>query len=265
MRRDEQKIRLVGAATPKPKENPVILTGAKEEFFIQPQPDDTTCGPTCLHAVYHYYNDVLPLEEVIRGVRQLPTGGTLACLLGLHALRRGYKARIYTLNIEVFDPTWFREPKRLLASRLKAQMEVKGDNERLVNASKAYVEFLEMGGQIRQQDFTTRLVRKHLRKGQPLLTGLSATYLYGCARECGSPSRYDSIRGLPTGHFVTVYGYDARDKMALVADPLCPNPMAYDRQHYHVPVQRLIWSVLLGALTYDANILVVFPKKPGKE
>ena len=24
---------------------------------IRPQPDQTTCGPTCLHAVYRYFND----------------------------------------------------------------------------------------------------------------------------------------------------------------------------------------------------------------
>ena len=30
---------------------------------ILPQPDDTTCGPTCLHAVYGYYDDSIPLQE----------------------------------------------------------------------------------------------------------------------------------------------------------------------------------------------------------
>src|SRR5437762_675447 len=27
-----------------------------------PQPDETTCGPTCLHAVYRYWGDREPLE-----------------------------------------------------------------------------------------------------------------------------------------------------------------------------------------------------------
>lgn len=47
---------------------------------ILPQPDDTTCGPTCLQAVYNYYGDNVSVEEVIAGVRVLPEGGTLAAL-----------------------------------------------------------------------------------------------------------------------------------------------------------------------------------------
>jgi len=30
-----------------------------------PQPDETTCGPTCLHAVYRYWGDQEPLETII--------------------------------------------------------------------------------------------------------------------------------------------------------------------------------------------------------
>jgi len=32
---------------------------------IRAQPDNTTCGPTCLHAPYGYYGEPLPLEQVI--------------------------------------------------------------------------------------------------------------------------------------------------------------------------------------------------------
>ena len=61
---------------------------------ILPQPDDSTCGPTCLHAVYRYFGDYVPLPVMVAEVPQLETGGTLASLLGLHALRRGYRARL---------------------------------------------------------------------------------------------------------------------------------------------------------------------------
>ena len=30
-----------------------------------PQPDETTCGPTCLHAVYRYWGETEPLAQVI--------------------------------------------------------------------------------------------------------------------------------------------------------------------------------------------------------
>ena len=78
----------------------------KLELEMLPQPDDTTCGPTCLHAVYRYYDDPVPLPQLIDEVEPLSTGGTLAVSLACHALRRRYRATIYTYNLTLFDPTW---------------------------------------------------------------------------------------------------------------------------------------------------------------
>ena len=77
------------------------------QFEFLKQPDNTTCGPTCLHAVYRYHGDDLPLTQVIEEAPAFEGGGTLAVMLGCHALRRGYDARIFTFNLQVFDPTWF--------------------------------------------------------------------------------------------------------------------------------------------------------------
>jgi hypothetical protein len=30
---------------------------------INTQPDGTTCGPTCLHAIYRYFDDAIPLNR----------------------------------------------------------------------------------------------------------------------------------------------------------------------------------------------------------
>ena len=35
---------------------------------ILPQPDETTCGPTCLHAVFRYFGEDEPLERIIERV-----------------------------------------------------------------------------------------------------------------------------------------------------------------------------------------------------
>jgi hypothetical protein len=64
------------------------------QLAVLPQPDYTTCGPTCLQAVYEYYGDSLPLEQVIAEIDPLPGGGTLAVSLACHALERGYTATI---------------------------------------------------------------------------------------------------------------------------------------------------------------------------
>lgn len=225
---------------------------------ILPQPDDTTCGPTCLHAVYGFHGDHLDLHRVVSEVTPLATGGTLGVYLGLHALRRGYQATLYTYNLDVFDPTWFDQDRDALKRHLLAQGERKA-GKRLRLATEAYVEFLELGGHIRFQELRPDLIRRHLLEGHPILTGLSATYLYGCAREVDDAGRlrYDSVEGEPMGHFVVVHGYDAATDSVMVADPLHEN--AFGSHNYRVGVLRLLGAVMLGVLTYDGNLLVLEP------
>jgi len=233
----------------------------KLHFEILAQPDDITCGPTCLQAVYNYYDDLIALKDVIREVKQLKEGGTLAVLMGCHALQRGYRAKLYTFNLQVFDPTWFKLTPQDLRERLQKQMKVKM-NPKIRASSKAYLEFLRLGGTIRFEDMTAGLIRGLLKRGIPILTGLSATYLYRTAREIdvGSKMEYDDVNGEPTGHFVVLCGYDQQQRTALVADPLLPNPIS-DSQIYPVRLTRLVCAIMLGILTYDANLLIITPKK----
>lgn len=223
---------------------------------IFPQPDDQTCGPTCLHAVYGYYHDSIPLHQVVAEVPQLETGGTLAVILANHALRRGYKATIYTYNLNIFDPTWFIPEHQDLVPKLEAQARAK-PVRKLRHAIYEYLDFLELGGQLRYEDLSPALLRRHLDVGRPILTGLSATYLYQCAREHGAD--YDDVKGEPMGHFVVLCRYNRDHKKVLIADPLLPNPVAPTHQ-YEVTAERVITSILLGILTYDANLLIIEPQ-----
>ena len=228
---------------------------------MMPQPDDTTCGPTCLHAVYSYYRDPIALRKVISEVSNLEGGGTLEVLLACHALQRGYQATIYTYNLNIFDPTWFTTPGVDLAEKLQLQMAAK-KKPKLAVASRAYLEYLRLGGRIRFQDLDSALLRKYLKQEKPILCGLSATYLYHCAREYGESPEYDDIRGVSSGHFVVLCGYDMENRHVLVADPLYQNPLQAGH-YYEVPIQRLIGAILLGILTYDGNLLIVEPKRQG--
>jgi len=232
------------------------LTNKQLKLAVQAQPDDSTCGPTCLHAVYRYHGDPISLEQVISEVKPLEGGGTLAVWLACHALRRGFDARIHTYNLQIFDPTWFRKGVDL-RQRLKAQTEQK-TNKKLALATEAYLEFLDLGGQLDFKDLTSGLIRGLLNRDLPILTGLSATYLYACARE--HQDEYDDIRGLPTGHFVVLSGYDRLRRLIMVADPLQDNP-GFGSHYYSVGMDRLIGAILLGILTYDANLLVITPKR----
>jgi len=231
----------------------------KLPITILPQPDGTTCGPTCLHSVYHYYADSADLAEVIADTQMLDAGGTLAVFLACAALRRGYHATVYTYNLQMFDPSWFTSAGTDISDRLRQQAEKKND-ALLQRATAGYLEFLELGGKLRFTDLTTRLVRGIIRRKLPILTGLSATYLYRTRREYGPRDEYDDIRGFPSGHFVILSGYHRQDRTVLIADPLLPNPVA-SSQFYPVNIDRVICAILLGVLTYDANLLVIQPKR----
>ena len=48
------------------------------------------------------------------------------------------------------------------------------------------------------------------------------------------------------------------ERTILLADPFLPNPLSKSH-HYVVSVDRAICSILLGIVTYDANLLVIRP------
>lgn len=230
------------------------------DIVVQPQPDATTCGPTCLHALYRYFGDEIPLGQVIKEVPALPGGGTLAVNLACHALSRGYRATIFTYNLNLFDPTWFSGGSKRIALGLAAQREAK-PRAKLAAATDAYLSFLTLGGRLKHKDLTAGLLRRHLKRGTPLLTGLSATYLYQCARE--RDDEYDDVGGEPMGHFVVLAGYDRETREVTVSDPLKDNP-GFGSQNYPVSMARLTAAILLGIVTYDANLLALEPPSKGR-
>ena len=226
-----------------------------------PQPDETTCGPTCLNAIYRYWGETEPLEAVINRTRKLEHGGTFAVFLACDALRRGYQATIYTYNLMVFDPTWFA-PGVDIAEKLRQQRAVKKKEPRLQHATEGYLEFLGLGGRLRFTDLSRTLIRGLLRRRLPILTGLSSTYLYRTAREHGPTDTPDDVRGTPGGHFVVMAGYNRKERAVLVADPYGPHP--YGPSHeYWINIDRVVGAVLLGIVTHDANLLVIQPPRAG--
>jgi hypothetical protein len=223
---------------------------------LQAQPTDTSCGPTCLHAVYAYYGDDITLQTVIDQIPSLDTGGTLGVMLGLHALQRGYEAVVYSSNLRVLDPTWFQPSVDL---RAKLALQAARSRGKRRTAAEAYRRFVEAGGKVRFEDLTGPLIRRYLQRETPILAGLSATHLYHICREDPETGRDDDIEGAPLGHFVILSGYQAKRRRVTVNDPYQKNPLSTGRL-YHVPMERLLNAILLGVLTYDGNLLIVSPK-----
>lgn len=239
----------------RPRSRPKVQRRAMR---IKRQPDDLTCGPTCLHSLYQFYGDDVSLDAVIREVEMQPEGGgTFAANLGYHALQRGYQATIHSLNLLVFDPTWARLDQTDIIRKLQQQREHK-TSAKLRLASDAYLRFLAAGGQIQLDGIDADRIEGYLRGGVPILAGLSATYLYWNARELPKEGGTDDVRGTPSGHFVVVSDLDRRRQKAVILDPYQPNPLS-EIATYSVPLDRLLGAILLGVVTYDANLLVIKP------
>lgn len=223
-----------------------------------PQPDDNTCGPTSLHAVYNYYGMRKSLEEVIEHVTFLKRGGTLGVYLALDALSRGMDVTVYTFNLKMFDPTWMHLTPREIIKKLKQQLQYKRSRH-FREVTMAYIKFLRMGGQLRMEHLDAFLLKGFLKSGIPVLTGLSATFLYKNQREysVANNSVYDDLRGQPMGHFVVVAGQSESGRF-LIADPYKSNPISRDN-YYEVGSAQLINAILLGIVTYDANLIIIQP------
>lgn len=225
---------------------------------VRRQPTDTSCGATCLHALYRFYGRRANLEDLIQEVPESPEGGTQSVFLACHALQLGFSAVTYSYNLRIFDPTWSELTSVELLSRLEAREQIL-DNDKLRASHQAYIKFLKMGGSIRMDDLSPALLEHLLGQGGPVIAGLTSTYLYNESRMTEG-SRPDDVKGSAEGHFVIVVGYEAATQRVILADPYHPNRLS-EKEQYSVSVFRFINSVMLGVLTYDANLLIIKPRK----
>ena len=245
-----------------PRARPIRAGEFRLPLPILRQPDETTCGPTCLHAIYRYWGENIELATIIGRNYRMEHGGTYAVYLACDALRHGYKATIYTYNLLAFDPTWFRRDVDI-AEKLTRQLEFKMERRRFEQVTPGYIEFLKLGGRLRFVDLSPTLIHRILRRRFPIITGLSSTYLYHAPREFGPDAVPDDVRGTPSGHFVVIAGYDAERRRVLIVDPYQPHP--YGSSHeYWISIDRAVGAVLLGIVTHDANLLIIHPP-PGAQ
>jgi hypothetical protein len=127
-------------------QTPILLDVPRFE-----QPDDVTCGPTCLTQVYRYYGYEKALSQVIRETPRNPDGGTLAVYLGISALQNGFRATLYSYDLRVFDPTWQTLKPSALIEKLQKRVRVV-ESKRLQRTLHAYITYLRMGGQVHFQE-----------------------------------------------------------------------------------------------------------------
>lgn len=256
-----------GTSTPLPPgtfpDDRVLESGRMaHELLVQRilQPDDVTCGPTCLRKVYQYYGLELDIAQVLGEIDRNEDGGTLAVFLGISALRRDFRARLYSYDLRIFDPSWFDLPMPALAEKIHKRIPFL-TSAKTIRACQAYLEFLEQGGEMRFDELTPGLLKGILDREHPVLAGLSATYLYRWKRERQLDELDelvpDDVRGEPTGHFVVIAGYEQWGRRFSLRDPSAHVPHTEDGRQV-VDAQALINAILLGDLTYDAVLLEIW-------
>ncbi len=226
----------------------------KIQVHVPLQPDDESCGITCLHSIYQYYGNQTTIDELRKAVVHWSTGGTVGVNLGRNALNHGFTAEIFTYNIKVFDPTWHQLPQKELITKLKLrQQKVRSNRQKKIISF--YLDFIRLGGKVRFDDLNEKLIQDQFAKQRPIICGLSATYLYQEIRELPNGQEND-IMGHPVGHFVIVSDYDPSKHEVQIHDPLRRNPISKTGV-YTLPFQKFSNAVMLGILTYDANLLVI--------
>lgn len=227
---------------------------------IHRQPTEDSCGPTCLHAIYEFHDIHIDLSSLVKNTPRLSRGGMLGVHLGLEALKDGFDVSIYSYNLKLFDPSWKTLSSSQISDKLQKQAEAK-EKDRLKAATKAYRKFLALGGLIQWEELSSSLIEKLIDANTPLIAGLSATYLYQAQREYFDHDKGkdidDDILGYSCGHFVIISGYTKGE--FVIHDPYIPNPFT-STNTYTINKDRVINAILLGILTYDANLIIVKPK-----
>lgn len=236
-----------------------MMTSARGVLLDVPhltQPDDVSCGPVCLASVLSFFGDTRGLERISASVHRNPDGGTLGVYLGLAAIELGFRASLISTNLRVFDPTWRGLASDALVDKLEARAAAVSD-ARLARVVRAYVRFARLGGEVGLDELSEGLLEGFLRRGRPVLCGLSSTYLYQSAREDPWTNEPDDVAGEPAGHFVVIVGVAGEGDRFVISDPY---PAGLGRPRYEVTSRRLLNAILLGDATYDGVLLVVEPR-----
>ncbi len=233
------------------------------------QPDDVSCGPTCLAQVMASFGEEVEIPDLMARIRRNPDGGTQAVHIADLAMELGYRVRLYPFGVRVFDPSWWdlldSEIIMRLGQRASALEAAEADPAE-VETVLAWRDVLRRGAHVAFKEPSPALIAGILARGRPVIVGLNATWLYRAMRERPDDNESDDLLGWPVGHFVTVSGYTGGGLHLHVRDPSedAPDhlhPEGAGRGNYPVPGDRLVHAILLGDLTRDAVLLEIWPAR----
>lgn len=183
--------------------------------LVQPRLE---CGPTALKMVMEYLSGKdYDLDEIIKDADSIQKYVDWDFKLGTAAIKRGFKATIFTLSIDFFDPTWHGLSRSQLLRKLRQRLKfvMKYNKKDLhdgyiwwwyESSLKAIIKFLEKGGKIVFKPITKELIISYLSKGVPVICPVNGSLMYG--RKRFYRKTFDDVKGKYFGHVITATGYE---------------------------------------------------------
>lgn len=166
--------------------------------------------------------------------------GGLNQYVGSWALQNGFSVELHTSEFELLDLSWRELRREELIVRIKR---VK-DSSRVVPALgdegtrlrlDAFLEFLELGGDLRVHPYLSSALIDSLLARAPLLASVAYSTLYGIGRTRSTGLREsvpDDVQGTVCTHAVVVVGTTANDEY-LISDPYrSVEPLAIAKEQF---------------------------------
>ncbi len=173
------------------------------------------CGATALAEVMEYFDKKrYNIREIAKETEKTYKNIDWLFAAGISAIKRGFKSKITTVSIEIFDPSWATLNKnkliRKMEKRLEYLMSLNTKDSYIVewNISplKWAIEYLRKGGELFYHPITTKLIKNFLNKKIPLITPMNENLFYGIKRTTEN-DEYDDIKGMGTGHIIVISGF----------------------------------------------------------
>jgi len=224
---------------------------------------DEECAPTCLVMALNAFGIRARQEEIIEKIpKETPKWREWLYWIGCAALDYVPKVEVFSMNTQIFDPTWSNLNNSNLAKQLKKELQFV---QKILSSSKepyqdyfkehyidmeiwelkSAIAFLKKGGNISIKPTTTEIIKQKLKSGHIAIASVDATIMYNVAR--GIP-KSDPIKGSAWGHVVLIGGYNNAN--FIIFDPA---DWYKKKQTFSIPHDRLIEAILRR----DQNILFV--------
>ncbi|MBN1900523.1 hypothetical protein JW926_04265 [Candidatus Sumerlaeota bacterium] len=231
----------------------LILKHFKLDIAPEIQPDDISCGLSCLKMVLDYYDQEQDMQALSEICPPLYDIGLFDSQLGKTAIDLGFDVTIYTYNYRIFHPIWNRLHLSDLIGKLVIKQACAMTPHQALSA-RHYIEYLQKGGELLFYPLSKELILAHLDQEIPVIAALDMSFLYDCV------AFYDEFSEYRATHFVIIHGYDPKRNVFHVCDPWHSIPIPHENGRYAVDADRVINAIFLGQDRNDSSLIVIRKK-----